>query len=125
MKFIKKPVVIDAEQLTEERENLYLKEGKGCQFIVSFTREIAAALRAERESANPKWLPIETAPKDGTDFLACTEHRDIGVASWQVYEACEHYPREARFEWAGEGHEATTITHWMPLPEPPQQGPSK
>ena len=45
------------------------------------------------------WQPIETAPKDGTEVLMW--HRDLGAA----VHPCVR-------KWDG-------VTHWMPLPLPP------
>lgn len=70
------------------------------------------------------WQPIETAPKDGKPFLAWDGNR------------C-HYPGVARYvEHGHSGRYQSTLeeiallvrgcyysmplTHWMPLPEPPQ-----
>jgi len=61
------------------------------------------------------WMPIETAPKDGTRFLAyCAKGGwqavlwNDGGSSWQ-----------GRPYWSSDRDEMTP-THWMPLPEPPQ-----
>lgn len=64
-----------------------------------------------------KWLPIESAPKDGTAFLAITSIDSslylFGIGSW---------PPDAGFLRAID-HEGDPMypTHWMPLPEPPQE----
>ena len=75
-----------------------------------------------------KWQPIETAPKDGTDILIVTsrfqivnvarwsEECDVGGFStgpgWQVFE-CED-------GWYSIGFTQDEVSHWMPLPEPPE-----
>lgn len=69
---------------------------------------------------NNGWHPIETAPKDGSLFLACTYDFEFGLA----FNYCV---QEAR--WSGKtpndmiGHFASKngqlVTHWMPRPEPP------
>ena len=75
-----------------------------------------------------EWQPIETAPRDGTPVLG---YRDIdgimGMVKWI---------QSATYgEWAGSWdlvlpstHSEIDMwwpTHWMPLPEPPQEGDRK
>lgn len=64
------------------------------------------------------WQPIETAPKDGTSILGYPHFR---VTHWQA-EDC--YPAPG---WVSEWDYSlelyitdTKLSHWMPLPEPPQ-----
>ena len=55
------------------------------------------------------WMPIETAPKDGTPvvLLPWGEVEDMFVSFWIQSEA-----RWANNDWS-------KVTHWMPLPAPP------
>lgn len=68
------------------------------------------------------WQPIESAPKDGTAMLAVGDSygkpargRHFAVVAWsqsgcamfEVGDACEADP----FQY---------LTHWMPLPSPPE-----
>jgi len=56
------------------------------------------------------WQPIETAPKDGRSVLvADAKYKTIGINFWCNYE--NDWDRESDLVWP---------THWMPLPEPPQ-----
>lgn len=62
-----------------------------------------------------KWMPIETAPKDATHILAYADGAittvywfDLG-SSWELVK-CGAGAYEGEFE----------PTHWMQLPEPPQ-----
>ena len=68
-----------------------------------------AALRAVLD-ALPQWQPIETAPKDGTDFLACWDDDELHVVCLRGNECFRAMDRE---EWA-------IPTVWMPLPAPPE-----
>lgn len=68
-----------------------------------------------------EWQSIETAPKDGTRILAygvigLEQNAGISTVKW---------------DWPGEWHadpceaseyspEKCSLTHWMPLPEPPK-----
>lgn len=63
----------------------------------------------------PKWQPIETAPRDGTRILAYYRADD------GIYDVLF----DAEAGWVSQDYEITNflhaaITHWMPLPEPPE-----
>ena len=85
-----------------------------------------------------KWQPIETAPKDGTEilgwrkdcgvliirytccaeFMTCREVSASGMSEDDLFKDdwfCSDFLHGSRLE----GDEITT--HWMPLPEPPEQ----
>lgn len=68
---------------------------------------------------NPEWLPIESAPRDGTFILAILQgESEPGVpyipcvvsynGSWEMADLCESC--QGTYE----------PTHFMPLPEPPK-----
>lgn len=60
------------------------------------------------------WLPIDTAPKDGTEILlACTNVlSDIGLCYWRN----DHVM--VGWTW-GLGKAFRNPSHWMPLPKLP------
>lgn len=70
------------------------------------------------------WLPIESAPKDGTKVLLYCPHIGVVRGSWQF----NKYAKKPRPYWSNDweavaGAIATRAdqpTHWMPLPPPPQ-----
>ena len=76
-----------------------------------------------------KWLPIETAPKDGTCVLVsggrAREDKGCGYDKWEsrvgsVDMCCFSY----RTWYGDETRDGIMIhepTHWMPLPEPPEE----
>jgi Protein of unknown function (DUF551) len=67
----------------------------------------------------PKWQPIVTAPKDGKDILAC----DSRVEDWFVIVAWDVEGAQQPYRWVtadGLGFRDISLTHWMPLPEPPR-----
>ena len=77
------------------------------------------------EKSATEWQPIETAPKDGTLI-------DLWAYS-KVDEGYYRYPEcfwnSAQAEQEGEGYwctidlyELNKVTHWMPLPDPPERG---
>lgn len=67
------------------------------------------------------WLPIETAPRDGTPILAChdyTQRTDLAAHPRTV--AWIDRVGHGRPCWRNAyGHIERHITHWMPLPTPP------
>lgn len=58
------------------------------------------------------WQPIETAPRDGTRFLATEDGRDHYALAWNSDGYWESYCGQ---------HVTQTPepTHWQPLPKPP------
>lgn len=80
-------------------------------------RRLHAAIES-REIQEP-WLPIETAPTDGTRILACsTKKKTVRVTWWRS--------KKDRAGYIGWGEFNTNLwpaEYWMPLPEPPQEAP--
>ncbi len=78
---------------------------------------IAAAIRAlSSQPVADEWLPIETAPKDGTEFLGHdastkTTHVTFVNSNGYFHDPDSHYYSEApEFK----------PTHWRPFPTPPE-----
>jgi len=79
----------------------------------------------EQEKNQYKWQPIETAPKDGTVILVIngeeeghyTSSFQIGTASWDRSYSGYYWLSNA----CCDGVSYYIPTHWMPLPNPPQQ----
>ena len=68
-----------------------------------------------------EWQPIETAPKGFTDVLVFARgHILIGhqnnYGDWVCHDRSEDPTTHIYLDTA----EEAGITHWMPLPEPPQ-----
>lgn len=64
-----------------------------------------------------EWQPIETAPKDGTWVLCWNK--------WDGIIVLRHTSRSraGRYSWRGDTGFWYVPTHWMPLPEPPEEKP--
>ena len=91
---------------------------------------IAAYIAAQRERAAGGWQPIETAPRDGTFFLAISAGVDRRTGRpWQpaitaINTDGDFVPDDFHEDYftvcANEWH----VTHWMPLPTPPKESPN-
>lgn len=57
------------------------------------------------------WQPIESAPKDGSEILTFRQAKLMAVAIW--------FPDLRRW-CVSDGGDIVGVTHWMPLPEPPE-----
>ena len=92
----------------------------GNEFSVSIA-QLDRLTRACEEAARAaiaecfKWRPIETAPKDGTPIIYFDGRHCIGEAFWQDKD--EHPPAW----WDEANTEEVEPTHWMPLPNPPEE----
>ncbi|RVP13134.1 hypothetical protein CN085_19675 [Sinorhizobium meliloti] len=71
--------------------------------------------RIEHGAAVSEWQPIETAPKDGTRFLAFVID-DVCILRWHggQKKGCWHDDNDAI------GYGSDFPKFWMPLPEPPK-----
>ena len=79
---------------------------------------LLAALDARGE---PVWRPIESAPRDGTTFLAAVEvmSNKTGAAWWELHlVACDDETGDVHRDY-DQGWSLDAYTHWMPLPGPP------
>jgi hypothetical protein len=83
-----------------------------CQTEGPMRKGREAATAAWNRRASP-WRTMETAPRDGTDFLA--------LIPWQRkhHQMTGCFARDGKFHsWPG--RLVYHPTHWQPLPEPPE-----
>lgn len=66
------------------------------------------------------WQPIETAPKDGTAFLATGWDR--GSSGGCRHTVVAYWDKECGFLEEGHPYDSnlTYLDYWMPLPSPPE-----
>jgi hypothetical protein len=101
------PVTIYSKCIGCELENLHRR-----------IREQEELLKWFRERTGG-WHHIETAPRDGTFYLA-SDGKRIWVENWPNGCARGEWHMIGG-EWRGAGHESIKrATHWMQLPEPPK-----
>jgi hypothetical protein len=64
------------------------------------------------------WQPIETAPRDGRRVLVWIADSHTGHAFAKLW----FYSTDGRLGGGAEGYNGDwNITHWMPLPSPPNE----
>lgn len=76
-----------------------------------------------------KWQPIETAPRDGTEILGiylCSGFADYSIVrwingDWRGFCDGEHSVRSQ--SGSETNYHEPFLTHWMPLPSPPEDKP--
>jgi hypothetical protein len=76
------------------------------------------------------WQPIETAPQDGTPFLAWDASpmgQCVVMAYWDIPDG--DYDEDWEIDWyvtdfIGDAIIGFDLTHWMPIPAAPQPGAS-
>jgi hypothetical protein len=56
-----------------------------------------------------RWLPVDTAPKDGAQILCFTKYGDYEITHWHADAQC----------WVSKRGFFVEATHWCPLPKPP------
>lgn len=64
-----------------------------------------------------EWMPIETAPKDGTDFMGGWFDNPNFILGCSMRPV--KYHMNSWWE-SNEDYKVRTPTHWMPLPPPPK-----
>ena len=89
-------------------EELLMWRGRAAELL-----DRIAELEAER-----RWIPVgERLPEDRVTILAAFNNREILTAKYYKYYegfgSVENY-------WRIEGWHSGNVTHWMPLPEPPE-----
>ena len=106
----------------EHRDRLFALARKGASepekktTSTWWTQQYGNAMARDGAAADAGWRPIETAPKDGTVFIAPSiDGKNVTVGSWSKFYDCW----DDRLVGHLNGH--WKPTHWMPLPPPPEQ----
>lgn len=68
-----------------------------------------------------EWQPIETAPRDGTEFLAYGSYLYPDDKAVTEYIEIVEWSGHDGWPWlsGSEMHAPGVYSHWMPLPSPP------
>lgn len=80
-------------------------------------------LKAQKDAIRDReagWQPIDTAPKDGSRFMAFERGDEA-----QFYPCWWHIEVNDWAGWQNVWDSEPEPTHWMPLPSPPSTGSTK
>jgi hypothetical protein len=81
--------------------------------LVALKEEATAELVTDFYAANPRWISVEDRlPEDKVDVLV------FGGGNINM---CWHMEHKGASVWQGDGDDPYIVTHWMPLPAPPEE----
>jgi hypothetical protein len=110
---------IDADALIAEFDD-YIKFLENRDFVTSrFYADGARVLRKTVEKAptieQPTWIPV-------TERLPCESERVLIFDGWGDIHIAEFFGEDVKRMWLCSEwwYSQASVTHWMPLPEPPK-----
>lgn len=114
---------------TEKARNICRPSYSGASRVddAQHVEDVATALREAHEAGrreHAQWRPIETAPKDGTQFQAWIEKYGWEPRA-RFNPDSEAFELWGRVDYDKDGWDVYSHmvpTHWMPLPTPPTAG---
>jgi hypothetical protein len=103
--------------ISEARELKPSSRGNVLDYVENRCRE----LRPRPAPDDGRWMPIETAPKDGKLILIREKRGRIQVAKWCApgYDSPDWYVQISQI--GTDSYPASDVTHWIPLPPQPEQ----
>jgi hypothetical protein len=121
----------EVEAMTERDEAIKLAHAVLDKPYIDPDGDICMLARQFLRAVEGEWLPIDTAPKDGTKVLVSNNHRWFGICSFEMPQAYADYPRWCIWMFGYGGWrlklndeawvETADPTHWMPRPFPPSE----
>lgn len=93
-------------------------------FIASSRTALPALIaEVERLNAEAEWQPIETAPRDGTEFLAFGSYLYEGDKTETIYYRTACWSGDENWPWEDEEgkHPHGFFSHWRPLTPPSKE----
>lgn len=109
-KDIKDPADFDIDAFMKRFEDLEI----AMEVILQAAKNWQTLVGARKDATAGEWLPIETAPKDGSTIMVWRE--DHGGIWWGSFDG-----HKWLVVYGNNKVHARDITHWMPLPEPPTE----
>lgn len=121
-------IVRHRDDAPDARPTVYYSEAEARRHAAQYLPGVArlvALFEPAAPAVPPEWQPIETAPKDGTDFLAFKTQvlggPCICVCTWLDSDHPSYDGETPHVAWDHSGF--WDATHWMPLPSAPTHQP--
>ena len=104
------------EEIAEEYINHVLESQCDCSYRIAFLAGYQAAKDEMNSSNNSNgWISVkDRLPEDGVKVLVVSDG-ETGASEWQ-YKRIWGWWHEGGFGWTI----GDTVTHWAPLPKPPE-----
>lgn len=103
------------------REHNFMKDDSCSYYVEQDVIALIEHLESERGAAlakQPKWISAkERMPEEHGIYLAHIVHRYCKIDSYSRV-AVEYFSRDGEWDSLPDLYE---VTHWMPLPEPPEE----
>lgn len=110
------------EWVTHNLHGLRRDDGMLEYTLVAVVQAYQAGKASSLSPPTGEWRPIESAPRDGTRFLAFGSFVYEGDSSPTEYQEVAAYSGDEDWPWEdAEGlHHHEFFSHWQPLPSPPE-----
>jgi hypothetical protein len=108
------------EELAEEYIAGLESQQEGCCNQSYGIAALEYGFLAGYQAAAPQWISVkDRLPPPQTEVLWWNKAaQQAGVSSWEYMSYCD----DTRIEWGDAGNlSIRKFTHWMPLPEPPEE----
>ena len=107
-----------AEKAAVDILNAFVDMSDPEEDLAIYLKDITDIIQAAIDESLPKWQPIETAPKAGIgedkiNVLLYTPRRGVTFGFW-------HQPGNPARPGFWQTSHSVAPTHWMPLPQPPE-----
>ena len=107
------------KSLLDELERLEKDAYEG-ELLLAVMDAFPRLLELARKGLEKEWMPIESAPKDGTSILAMIPYS--AGARWEIMWWDKDRSRRKGTQWRYLANKCVPVlpTHWQSLPQPPK-----
>ena len=108
--------IVVGKMIWDAVANSHITNSRSC---VQLGEEILAAVRSTPKEKKEEWISVETNPEHDTRCMVFLENGNLMVLDFHNGFFGEYDEDDGEFVIS---QYTDSVTHWMPLPAPPQQG---